>query len=83
MRKDSGFGLIRAKSFHWIVSIHCEVFSAACEVFLSRLGLRQSGKEKGKWRENVDRVLYSGGCRARWKIVIGGKSNICSFLSYT
>ena len=52
-------------------------------MFLSRLGQLQAGKEKLKWRENVYRVQYSGDCRARWKVVIGGKSNICSFLSYT
>lgn len=36
-------------------------------------GLWKSKTEKGKWRENVDCLLYSDNCRARWKVVIGGK----------
>ena len=43
--------------------------------------MRTVAEKKGQWRENVDHILYSSGCRARWKIVIGGKRNICSFLS--
>lgn len=36
-------------------------------------GLWKSETVKGKWRENVDCLLYSDNCRARWKVVIGGK----------
>ena len=39
-------------------------------------------KAWGKWRENVDHILYSSERRARWKVVIGGKGDICSILSY-
>lgn len=51
--------------------------------FLSSWALWKSGRERGKWRENVDHVQYSDDGRARWTVVIGGKRNICSFLSYT
>lgn len=58
------------------------VLSCFSDIF-KRLRAAEVGKARGKWRENVDRVLYSDDCRARWKVVIGGKRNICSFLSYT
>lgn len=47
-------------------------FPACFEVFFSSLVPWKAGGVKGKWRENVDRILYCSECGARWKIVIGG-----------
>lgn len=77
---DRSVGLIRAENFSRINSTHYDVF----KIFRCTGGWLRSGEKKGKWKENVDRVLlYGGDCRARWKIVIGGKSHICSFLLYS
>lgn len=59
---------------------HQDVFWAVFKILLTRVETGQSGRDKGKWRENVDHEpLFSGDRRARWKIVIGGKSFVHFF----
>lgn len=72
------FVFIRAGNLPGIIV----VFALPCGRFLNHLRrFLHFGQKEAKWRKNADRAqMYKGDRRARWTVVIGGRSDICSFL---
>lgn len=77
LRQTTAFGLIRAENLPGSIMVSALLIFI---LMIERVFLHCEKKE-AKWREKVERVQpYRGDCRARWKIVIGGSSDISSIL---